>query len=62
MAEFVALVNEKQGSHMPNRIISELTVQTLKEGSHESIGIKNVGVFFRKLSKKCPKIMYQNVS
>jgi hypothetical protein len=59
MAEFVALVSEKQGNVMPNEIIRELTKQIFhNDSSHETIGIKNVGIFLRKLSKSAPKVVY----
>ena len=48
---------------MANEIIRDLTKQIRQDNTtHESIGIKNVGIFLRKLSKRCPKIMYQNIS
>jgi len=63
MAEFVALVAEKQGNVMPNEIIRELTKQIFhNDSSHETIGIKNVGIFLRKLSKNSAKVVYQNIS
>jgi len=63
MAEFVALVSEKQGNQMPNEIIRELTKQIFhNDSSHETIGIKNVAIFLRKLSKSAAKVVYQNIS
>jgi len=48
---------------MPNEIIRELTKQIFhNDSSHETVGIKNVGIFLRKLSKNAPKIVYQNIS
>lgn len=48
---------------MPNEIIRELTKQIFhNDSSHETVGIKNVGIFLRKLSKLSPKIVYQNIS
>lgn len=59
MAEFVGLVADKQGPQMPNEIIRELTKQIFhNDSSHETIGIKNVGIFLRKLSKLAPKVVY----
>lgn len=44
---------------MPNEIIRELTKQIFhNDSSHETVGIKNVGIFLRKLSKNAPKIVY----
>jgi hypothetical protein len=56
MAEFVALVAEKQGKMMPNEIIRELTKQIFhNDSSHKTIGIKNVAIFLRKLFEECSK-------
>jgi hypothetical protein len=48
---------------MPNEIIRDLTKQIFhNDSSYESVGIKNVSVFLSKLSKRAPKVIYQNVS
>lgn len=44
---------------MPNEIIRDLTKQIFhNDSSYETIGIKNVAIFLKKLSKKAPKIIY----
>ena len=63
LAEFVGLVAETQGPDLANVIIRDLTKSIFhNDSSHESLGIKNVAIFLRKLSKKAPKVIYQNVS
>ncbi len=48
---------------MPNEIIREVTKQIFhNDSSHETVGIKNIGKFLRKLSKEAPKVVYQNIS
>jgi len=62
MAEFVGLVVERQGPQIANDIIRDLTKQIFHtDSSHETIGIKNIGKFLSKLSKKAPKAVYGNV-
>jgi hypothetical protein len=59
LAEFVALVSVKQGNQMPNEIIRDLTKQIFhNDSSYETIGIKNVAIFLKKLSKRAPKVVY----
>ena len=48
---------------MANDIIRDLTKSIFNnDSSYETLGIKNVGIFLRKLSKKSPKVIYQNIS
>lgn len=48
---------------MPNEVIRELAKSIFhNDSSHESIGIKNIAIFLKKLSKICPKLVYQNTS
>jgi hypothetical protein len=62
MAEFVGLVVERQGPQIANDIIRDLTKQIFHtDSSHETIGIKNIGKFLSKLSKRVPKAVYGNV-
>ena len=63
MAEFVALVVERQGPQIANDIIRDLTKQIFNtDSSHETIGIKNIAIFLQKLSRKAPRAVYGNIS
>jgi len=62
LADFVSLVAEKQGPQMANEVLRELTTGIREDKAQESASIKNIGSFLRKLSKRQPKLMYQNIS
>lgn len=62
MAEFIAMVVNKQGPHIATEIVRELTSQIFQINSQfESVGIKNIGKFLSRLSKLAPKAIYLNI-
>ena len=63
LSEFVGSVTTaNQENILANEIIKDLTKQIFHNDSqHDSVGLKNVAKFLQKLSKHCPKIVYQNI-